>query len=82
MHIFKLRFNFGETGRGAHRGENVLTCRRLFTLIERGAAPGRPEKGMSKKTIHIELFQCEHVHDDGESCKRDGDRESIKSCTL
>ncbi len=37
---------------------------------------------MSSKTISVEIFQCDHVHDDGERCKSEGERMSIKSCAL
>lgn len=51
-----------------------------FNRERRGPEP--PEKGMSKKTIRIELFQCDHVDENGERCGRDGDREAIKSCGI
>jgi hypothetical protein len=37
---------------------------------------------MSKKTIDVEMFQCDFVDEDGDRCEREGDREAIKSCGI
>jgi len=37
---------------------------------------------MSKIIITRQLFQCDHVHENGERCEREGDREAIKTCSI
>lgn len=37
---------------------------------------------MSSKTIQVEIFQYDHVNDDGERCASEGERVSIKKCAL
>ena len=37
---------------------------------------------MSKKTITIEMYQCDHVLEDGTRCENEGERQGIKSCAL
>jgi len=37
---------------------------------------------MSSKTITVEIFQCDHVSDDGERCASEGERITIKTCAL
>lgn len=35
---------------------------------------------MSKKEIQLEVFQCDHTHEDGTRCESEGDRDNMKSC--
>ena len=37
---------------------------------------------MSKKTITVEMYQCDHVLEDGTRCESEGERQGIKSCAL
>lgn len=37
---------------------------------------------MSKTTITLEIYKCDHTGEDGERCTRDGDREAIKTCSM
>ena len=37
---------------------------------------------MSKKAITVEMYQCDHVFEDGTRCDNEGERQGIKSCAL
>lgn len=37
---------------------------------------------MSKKTIELELIQCDHVDENGERCTNDGSKDVIKDCHI
>jgi len=37
---------------------------------------------MSKWEKEVEVFQCDHIDEDGVRCKREDDREAIKECSL
>jgi len=35
---------------------------------------------MSKREIQLDIYECDHVDDNGERCGAQGDREAIKEC--
>jgi hypothetical protein len=35
---------------------------------------------MSKREIQVDIYECDHVDDNGERCGTQGDREAIKEC--
>ena len=35
---------------------------------------------MSKKTIEVEIYQCDNTDESGEKCDLEGERNSIKEC--
>lgn len=37
---------------------------------------------MSKKTITIEVYQCDHVDENGIRCTNEGERQAIKQCAM
>jgi hypothetical protein len=37
---------------------------------------------MSKKTVTIEVFECDHVDGNGVRCANEGPRQAIKECAL
>ncbi len=37
---------------------------------------------MSKKTITVEIYQCDYVDENGERCTMQGERQAIKSCAM
>ena len=37
---------------------------------------------MSRKTIQREVYQCDHIDEEGERCDREGDKEAIKTCGI
>jgi len=37
---------------------------------------------MSKKTITVEMYQCDYEHEDGTRCDSEGERQGIKPCAL
>ena len=37
---------------------------------------------MAKKTIEIEVVQCDYVNEDGERCTHEADRERMGTCTV
>jgi len=37
---------------------------------------------LSKKTIELEIFQCDHVSDNSERCTNENDKDAIKRCHI
>lgn len=37
---------------------------------------------MAKKTVSIEVFECDHVDENGARCANEGPRQAIKECAL
>ena len=37
---------------------------------------------MSKKTVTLEIFQCDHMDDSSNQCNIEGERQAIKQCAL
>ena len=37
---------------------------------------------MSKKTITVEVYQCDYVDEEGQRCTMQGERQAIKQCAI
>lgn len=37
---------------------------------------------MSKKTITVDVFQCDYVDENGERCSTQGERQQIRECVM
>jgi len=40
------------------------------------------EREMSKKTITVDIFQCDDVEGNGSRCTNQGERQAIKECSM
>jgi len=37
---------------------------------------------MSKKTVTVEIYQCDHVSEDGERCTVEGEKQIVRKCAM